>query len=65
MSRSRKKIPAGLTSKSSAADVNAVQDYLKRFGYLADDSAPDDVTDFGAAAFPLGDGDDAAQSLAG
>lgn len=59
MSRS-KKISAGLTAKSKAADITAVQDYLKRFGYL--DEAPGG--DFGAPAFPLGDGDDSA-SIAG
>lgn len=54
MSRSKKQISAGLTTKSAAAEVTAVQDYLKRFGYLGE--APGG--DFGAPAFPLGDGDD-------
>ena len=60
MSRSKKQISAGLTTKSAAAEVTAVQDYLKRFGYLGE--APGG--DFGAPAFPLGDGDDPA-SIAG
>ena len=34
MAKAKKQISAGLTTKSSAAEVNAVQDYLKRFGYL-------------------------------
>ena len=36
MSRSKKQISAGLTTKSAAAEVTAVQDYLKRFGYLGE-----------------------------
>ena len=58
MSRSRKKITAGLTSKSSAADVNAVQDYLKRFGYLGRLRQATSATS-APPQFPLGDGDDA------
>lgn len=56
MAQAKKKIKASLTTKSSSADVTAVQDYLKRFGYL---DAPD-VADFGAPQLPLGDGDDEA-----
>ena len=55
MSRSTKQISAGLTTKSPVAEVTAVQDYLRRFGYL---DAPE--SDFGAPSFPLGDGDDPA-----
>lgn len=53
MARAKKQIAAGLTTRSSAEDVTAVQDYLQRFGYL---DAPD-VADFGAPQLPLGDGD--------
>ena len=60
MSRPKKKISAGLTTKSAAAEVTAVQEYLKRFGYL--DEPPGG--DFGAPDFPLGEGDDPA-SIAG
>jgi hypothetical protein len=56
MSRPKKKISAHLTAKSAAADVTAVQDYLRRFGYLEDGAADE----FGAPLFPLGDGDEAA-----
>ena len=56
MAQAKKKIKAGLTTKSSTGDVTAVQDYLKRFGYL---DAPD-AADFGAPQLPLGDGDDEA-----
>ena len=55
MSRSTKQISAGLTTRSPVAEVTAVQDYLRRFGYL---DAPE--SDFGAPSFPLGDGDDPA-----
>lgn len=54
MSRSKKRISAGITTKSAATDVTAVQNYLTRFGYLGE--APGG--DFGAPDFPLGDGDD-------
>ena len=54
MAKASKQIKPGLTTKSSAADVNAVQDYLKRFGYLEDS----EVSGFGAPEPPLGDGDD-------
>ena len=57
MSRATKQIKAGLTTKSPAAEVTAVQDYLKRFGYL---DAPDPGA-FGAPDFPLGEGDDPAE----
>ncbi|HEX6683091.1 MAG TPA: matrixin family metalloprotease, partial [Candidatus Limnocylindrales bacterium] len=53
MARAKREIKAGLTTKSSAADVNAVQDYLKRFGYLGEAGEGD----FGAPPFPLGEGD--------
>ena len=56
MSRATKQISAGLTTKSPAAEVTAVQDYLRRFGYL---DAPDPGA-FGAPDFPLGEGDDPA-----
>jgi len=56
MSRPKKNISAGLTAKSTAADVTAVQDYLKRFGYLGDGTE----SEFGAPSFPLGDGDEPA-----
>lgn len=57
MARAKKKIKAGLTTTSSAADVTTVQDYLQRFGYLADS----DASGFGEPEFPLGDGDDPAR----
>jgi hypothetical protein len=56
MAKAKKQIKPGLTAKSSTADVTAVQDYLKRFGYLEDA----EVSGFGAPEPPLGDGDDAA-----
>jgi hypothetical protein len=56
MARATKQIKAGLTTRSSTADITAVQDYLERFGYLADG----EVHAFGAPEFPLGDGDDPA-----
>ena len=56
MAKAKKQIKPGLTTKSSAADVTTVQDYLKRFGYLEDS----EVSAFGAPEPPLGDGDDAA-----
>ena len=34
MSRSTKQISAGLTTRSPVAEVTAVQEYLRRFGYL-------------------------------
>ena len=57
MARSKKKISAGLTTKSPVADVTAVQDYLKRFGYLGEAVGGE----FGAPSFPLADGDEPAQ----
>jgi hypothetical protein len=52
----KKKVKPGLTSKSAAADVTTVQDYLERFGYLG----TLDADSIGAPTFPLGEGDDQA-----
>ncbi len=57
MATRRTKIKAGLNTKSPAADINAVQDYLKRYGYLENGIPPDA---YGGAEYPLGDGDDLA-----
>ena len=56
MSKPKKKVSAGLTAKSTAAEVTVVQDYLKRFGYLEDSTS----SEFGAPSFPLGEGDEPA-----
>jgi len=51
-------IAAGLKKDSTDASVALVQDYLERFGYL--DAASDKRETFGAAPFPLAEGDDLA-----
>lgn len=55
---SRAEIPAGLKKGASGDDVTHVQDYLRRFGYLGDEAESEER--FGAASFPLGEGDDLA-----
>lgn len=54
MARAKSKIKPGITADSPAAEVTAVQDYLRRFGYL---DTPEPGA-FGARSFPLGEGDD-------
>ena len=56
MSAPPRAIKAGVTAKSSAGDITAVQDYLQRFGYLGHGAA----NAFGGPSFPLGDGDELA-----
>lgn len=58
----RSVIPSGLETGGTGKDVTHVQEYLKSFGYLGDPS--DAVERFGAASFPMVDGDDFA-TLAG
>lgn len=60
MGKSKKAIGAGVTKKSSAAEISAVQGYLERFGYLGGAASPDG---FGEASLPLGDGDEALAEL--
>ncbi|HZI98469.1 MAG TPA: DUF6623 family protein [Actinomycetales bacterium] len=50
------KVTAGQKKKKTGAGVTRVQEYLERFGYLG---TGDTEHEFGAPAFPLGDGDDA------
>ena len=56
------KIPADLRKDSTGAPVTHVQEYLERFGYLGAVTAK--LEAFGAASFPLAEGDDFA-TLAG
>jgi len=49
-------IPAGLGTESTGDDVTHVQEYLERFGYLG--PITDTLEGFGAAPFPMADGDD-------
>lgn len=49
-------IPADLGKDSTGADVTHVQEYLRRFGYLG--AVTDTLEAFGAAPFPLAEGDD-------
>ncbi|MGW4928609.1 DUF6623 family protein [Agromyces sp. NPDC004153] len=58
----RSGIPSGLETGDKGKNVTTVQEYLKTFGYLGD--VTDVVERFGAAPFPLVEGDDFA-TLAG
>jgi peptidoglycan hydrolase-like protein with peptidoglycan-binding domain len=49
-------IPEGLEKDSTGADVTHVQEYLERFGYLG--PVTDTFQAFGAAPFPLAEGDE-------
>jgi predicted Zn-dependent protease len=49
-------IPEGLEKDSTGADVTHVQEYLERFGYLG--PVADTLEAFGAAPFPLAEGDE-------
>lgn len=49
-------IPSGLETGATGRDVTHVQEYLRSFGYLGD--VTETVERFGAAPFPLAEGDD-------
>ena len=49
-------IPAGLKKNSKDEAVTQLQEYLERFGYLG--AVTDRLEEFGAAPFPLAEGDD-------
>lgn len=53
---SQNEIHADLGKDSTGADVTHVQEYLRRFGYLG--AVTDTLEAFGAAPFPLAEGDD-------
>lgn len=52
----REKIHAGLSEESTGDDVDTVQDYLERFGYLGTRDPEHDV--YGAPSYPMGEGDE-------
>lgn len=54
-------ISAGAETGSTGKDVTKVQDYLERFGYLGD--VPDSQERFGAAPYPLPEGEEFAELI--
>jgi Matrixin/Putative peptidoglycan binding domain len=54
-------ISAGAEAGSTGNDVSKVQEYLERFGYLG--NVPDTLQRFGAAPYPLPEGDDFAELI--